>query len=215
MESKKEIYDLMPPELYPKTVFCKAESTISDLKFLIRENNFNYPLISKPDFGWKGLQVKLLHNEDDLITYAAKNKVDFLLQEFINFKNEVGIFYYRFPGQQNGNIFGVVGKEFISVVGDGRSTVEELLWKKNRYLLQLPALKTTYGKALQHVLPAGVHEVFAPYGNHSRGAKFTDLTLLVNNKLIETVDAICRRVPEFYYGRLDIKYNDWEECVKG
>jgi hypothetical protein len=159
--------------------------------------------------------VELLHNEDDLIAHVAKNKVDFLLQQFVNYKNEVGIFYYRFPGEQKGNISGVVGKEFITVVGDGRSTIEELLWSKNRYLLQLPALKTTYGKALQSVLPVDVHEVLAPYGNHSRGAKFTDLTFTINDKLVDAIDAICKRVPEFYYGRLDIKYNSWEELCDG
>jgi hypothetical protein len=215
MGSKKEIYDLMPGELYPKTVFCEADLTICDLKFLIKENDFRFPLIAKPDIGSKGLKVELLHNEDDLIAHAAKNKVNFLLQEFVNYKNEAGIFYYRFPGEQKGNISGIVGKEFITVVGDGRLTIEELLWKKNRYLLQLPALKTTYGKALQSVLPVGVHEVLAPYGNHSRGAKFTDLSFMINDKLVNTIDAICKGVPEFYYGRLDIKYNTWEELCEG
>jgi hypothetical protein len=211
MGSKKEIYDLMPDELYAKTIFCEADLNISDLKFLMKENNFNFPLITKPDIGWQGLKVELLHNEDDLIIHAAKNKVDFLLQEFVNYKNEVGIFYYRFPGEQKGNISGIVGKEFITVVGDGRSTIEELLWRKNRYFLQLPALKTTYGKSLHSVLPVDVHEVLAPYGNHSRGAKFTDLSFVINDKLLDTIDTICKRVPEFYYGRLDIKYNSWEE----
>jgi hypothetical protein len=215
MESKKEIYDLMPDELYPKTVFCEADLTICDLKVLIKENSILFPLIAKPDIGLQGLKVELLHTEDDLIAYVAKNKVDFLLQEFMNYKNEVGIFYYRFPGEQNGNISGIVGKEFITVVGDGRSTIEDLLWRKNRYLLQLPALKTTYGKTLQSVLAVGVHEVLAPYGNHSRGAKFTDLTFMINDKLIDAIDTICKRVPEFYYGRLDIKYNSWDELVEG
>ncbi|HSZ85452.1 MAG TPA: NRDE family protein [Puia sp.] len=215
MESKKEIYDDMPAKFYPKTIFCKTEMSVNVLKKIITQNNIGFPFIAKPDIGLRGLKVELLKNEDDLISYTKKNQVDFLIQEFVNYENEVGIFYYRIPGEKKGNISGIVGKEFVIIIGDGESTIEELLWKEDRYLLQLNAIKTALGKSIHVILPEGERRVLMPIGNHSRGSKFTDLTPLVNDKLIRTIDSICKEIPEFYYGRLDIKFNDWEELYEG
>ncbi len=215
MESKKEIYDTMPDAFYPKTIFCEAEIPVNDLKKLITKNKINFPLIVKPDIGLRGLKVELLNNEDDLICYTKKNNVNFLIQKFVNYDNEIGIFYYRIPGEKKGNISGIVGKKFVTVVGDGQSTIEELLWKEDRYLLQLDALKVTLGKSIYTILSAGERRVIIPIGNHSRGSKFIDLTFMVNQKLIDTIDSLCKEIPEFYYGRLDIKFNSWEELCDG
>src|SRR5678809_760483 len=48
MESKKEIYDLIPAELYPNTLFFKASSSLQDILTLIKQRNLKYPLIGKP-----------------------------------------------------------------------------------------------------------------------------------------------------------------------
>jgi hypothetical protein len=205
----------MLPGLYPKTILCGPAKSINDLKFLLKENRLGFPLIAKPDIGLQGLRVELLKNNDDLVAYTKKNKVDFLLQEFVNYSQEVGIFYYRVPGEEKGNISGIVGKEFITLTGDGKSTMDELLWKNNRWALQLDSLREIYGRSLHVVLREGEKKVLAPYGNHRRGSKFTDLSSMVNDKLVETIDRICKTVPEFYYGRLDIKFNDWEELCDG
>lgn len=208
LEGKKKIYDLMPAGSYPATIFCKAGSTVTTLKL-------TFPLIAKPDIGQQGQQVKLLLNGADLLAYASQSKVDFLLQEFIDYNHEVGIFYYRIPGESKGHISGIVGKELLAVIGDGSSTIEELLLKDDRYILQLSALRAAYGLFLHKVLPAGVSHTLVPYGNHSRGAKFIDLSHLVNEELTTTIDAFCQQIPQFYYGRLDIKYKNWEDLCAG
>ena len=92
MESKKEVYDLIPFEYYPATLFFKAASSLQDILTLIKQRNLKYPLIGKPDIGMKGMMVKKLENENELLSYAQNSKVDFLIQEFIPYKNEVGIF---------------------------------------------------------------------------------------------------------------------------
>ncbi len=50
----------------------------------------------------KGMMVKKLENEDDVVAYATNSKVDFLIQEFVPYQNEVGIFYYRYPNEAKG-----------------------------------------------------------------------------------------------------------------
>lgn len=209
LERKKMIYDMMPQNVYPRTILCKRGTPLPEAATL------SFPLIAKPDIGLRGLQVKLLQSMDELITYAAKSKADFLLQEYIDHAHEAGIFYYRIPGEKKGHISGIVGKEFLAVMGDGHSSIKALLLREDRFVLQLPALSAAYGQALYRILPAGECLTLVPYGNHSRGAKFIDLSHKINEELVETIDALCRQIPEFYYGRLDIKYSSWEELCAG
>ncbi len=215
MESKKGIYDLLPAAYYPATILCKPATSYGTITKELAIKNLSLPLIAKPDIGMRGLQVKLLETEHDIRQYLESSKVDFLLQEYIAYEQEVGIFYYRFPGSATGHISGIVGKEFLTVIGDGWSTIEELLVRNDRFLLQLPLLRTIHGKVLQQVLNKGEVHTLVPYGNHSRGAKFIDLTHLITEQLLQTINRVCTQIPEFYFGRLDIKYNTWDEFCKG
>src|SRR5437667_5107047 len=97
MESKREIYDLIPDKYYPKTIFLKKSISIEKALSAIENNGLQFPLIGKPDIGMQGKAVKKLENTNDLIKYISDFKVDFLIQEFVPFENEVGIFYYRYP----------------------------------------------------------------------------------------------------------------------
>ena len=215
MESKKEIYDLIPFEYYPSTLFFKASSSLQDILTLIKQRNLKYPLIGKPDIGMKGMMVKKLENEKELLSYVTNSKVDFLIQEYIPFKNEIGIFYYRYPNEEKGHISGIVKKELLAVTGNGVSTVEELLLKNKRAVLQLPVLRKTEKDKMTIVLKKDEEFIVVPYGNHVRGAKFLDDSRLIDEELTKTIDSICKKVDGFYFGRLDICYNDWEELKQG
>jgi hypothetical protein len=68
---------------------------------------------------------------------------------------------------------------------------------------------------LNIILPLGEKLIVSPYGNHARGALFVDDSHLVNDSLRSVMDDICRQIPEFYYGRLDIRYNSFEELCAG
>lgn len=215
MESKKEIYDLIPAEYYPLTKLFHPGTDILDITRSISLAGFNYPLICKPDIGMKGMGVKKVENEFELTEYASESKVDFLIQEFVGFKNEIGIFYYRYPNEEKGTVSGIVRKEFLSVSGDGVSTMEELIRKNKRYILQLPVLRKTKSEELKRVLKKGDKFILVPYGNHIRGAKFIDDSHLVDEKLTQVIDTICKKVNGFYFGRLDIRFNSWEELRQG
>src|SRR6187399_1154343 len=174
MESKKEIYALIPFEYYPSTLFFKACSSLHDILALIKQRNLKYPLIGKPDIGMKGMMVKKIENEKELSFYAENSKVDLLIQEYVPFKNEIGIFYYRYPNEEKGHISGIVKKEFLAVRGDGVSTVEQLLLKNKRAVLQLPSLRVKEKEKMNIILQKEEELIIVPYGNHVRGAKFLD-----------------------------------------
>jgi hypothetical protein len=215
MESKWDIYKLLPEAYYPGTLFFKAGAGQKLAINCVYRNHLRYPLVGKPDIGMKGMAVKKLDNESELIDYVQNSKVDFLIQEFVPFENEAGIFYYRYPDEKKGHISGIVSKEFLTVKGTGFSTIKELLQQDKRYILQLPALKKSYGRKLNRILSKGEELILVPYGNHVRGAKFIDASHLIDEKLTETIDTVCRQVDGFYFGRLDIRYNTWEELREG
>ena len=214
-ESKKDIHSIMDPDLYPATMHFDKGSLPGDVIQQLKDNHFKYPLIGKPDTGGRGRGVKLLENINDCAEYVKNANVDFHIQEFISYKNEAGIFYYRFPGETKGFISGIVRKEFLTVTGDGKASVKELLMKDERSLLQMESLGNVYGDYLETVLPAGEEKLLVPYGNHARGAKFLDDSHLADAQLVNVVNEICNQIDEFYFGRLDIKYNTWEELKQG
>ena len=215
MESKKKIYDIMPAKYYPRTIYFVAGTGDDAILHKIAALNFTYPLIAKPDIGGQGRGVKKIYNEQELLAYANISPLDYLVQEFVQQPNEVGVFYYRYPDDTNGHVSGIVRKELLGVTGDGKSTINDLLLKDKRFILQLEVLQRLYGDGLQQILPAGEIKELVPYGNHARGAKFLDDSHLADETFTKTIDTICKQVEGFYYGRLDIRFNTWEELKAG
>lgn len=214
MESKKKIYDLLDPVVYPPTLYFAAGTEAAAVRRVITTMGMQFPLIAKPDIGGQGRGVKLLQSPADIDSYAC-TQVDFLIQSYIPYPNEVGIFYYRFPGAEKGHISGVVEKKMLAVTGDGLASIRTLLLRNPRYVLQMSALEKQYGATLEEVLPAGEYRELVPYGNHARGALFTDSTHLVTPALEAMMDKLCKSIPGFHYGRLDIRYKDWDSLCKG
>ena len=64
--------------------------------------------------------------------YLEKYPITFIIQEFLTHKYECGIFYYRHPNEKKGTITYITLKEFLSVRGDGISTLKELVHLNNR-----------------------------------------------------------------------------------
>jgi len=215
MESKKEIYDMMPQQYYPKTIFFKGGTDVTEVLESLYKNQLSFPLIAKPDIGMKGYAVKKIDNEDGIRRFIPRYNIDFLLQEFVPYQNEVGIFYSRYPGQAMGKISGIVAKEFLEVTGDGKKTLLQLLQSDKRFVLQIESLRKEYYNSMNEVPAAGKKIQLVPYGNHARGAKFLDHSHLADEQLTELIDDFCKQVPEFWFGRLDIRYNNWNELRNG
>jgi hypothetical protein len=214
-ESKKEIYESIPQQFYPKTEIIHEKIPFTDVVLIVEKSKIKYPFIAKPDIGLRGSAVKKIHTILELEEYHTKANFDYLIQDFIPYTNEVGIFYVRYPNQENGKITGMVGKEFLEVTGDGVSTIVDLLKLNPRYELQLKTLQKEYGEHLQLILENGQKRNLVPYGNHARGAKFLDVSHLISEKLTKSIDQMCQQIPEFYFGRLDVMYDTWEDLENG
>ncbi|TGD59667.1 ATP-grasp domain-containing protein [Flavobacterium humi] len=215
MDSKKEIYDLIPKKYYPATELVKEGTSFAAVKTVLEESTIVFPLIAKPDIGLRGSAVKKIHTIEELEQYHDKANFDYLLQELIPYENEIGIFYVRFPHEDKGRLTGIVSKEYLTVTGDGISSIRELLQKNKRHALQLKALEKEYKEALSKVLDKGELKNLVPYGNHCRGTKFTDASHLISPKLQETINEMCLQIPGFYFGRMDLMYESLASLEQG
>lgn len=207
-ESKKDIYDLIPQVFYPKTRWVNHQAALET-------TGLEFPFIVKPDIGLRGSAVKKINTLAQLQTYHDQANFDYLIQDLIPYPNEIGIFYVRFPNEKKGKITGIVAKEFMIVTGDGKSTLKQLIQQNPRYELQLEVLQKELKENIHTVLPQGEQRNLVPYGNHCRGTKFIDASHKITPKLTETIDAMCQQIDGFYYGRMDLMYNTWEELENG
>jgi len=214
-ESKKDIHALLPDDLYPKSLHFSIPADPVQVWQEMNLKDLQFPVMGKPDIGGRGRGVKKLNNRTDLDFYINHATLDFHIQAFIPFEKEVGIFYYRYPGQQKGHISGIVTKEFLKVTGDGKSTVIQLLKTDPRGSVYIQSLSKNNGNELNLVPENGKVIIVSPYGNHARGALFLDESHLADDALTDQLDKIADKIPEFYFGRLDIRFSDWESLKNG
>jgi hypothetical protein len=214
-ESKKDIHAILPADLYPKSIHFTLPADPSMVKRAMQSAGMHFPVMGKPDIGGRGRGVKKLVSVDDLERYVQACTLDFHIQSFIPFEQDVGIFYHRFPGDQKGRVTGIVRKEFLTVKGDGLLNIRDLLARDRRGIMYLRNLERIIGKGLDEVPAAGEKRIVSPYGNHARGALFLDETHLADERLQTLMDRIADQVPGFHFGRLDIRFREWEAFLQG
>jgi hypothetical protein len=214
-ESKYDILKKISPRYVPRTERVTLPATRNDVLRVIRENNFRLPVIFKPDLGERGFMVERIADESQIDNYLAKIKVDFLIQDLVDLPAEFGVFYRRFPDQDKGEVVSIVMKEMLSVVGDGSSTLQQLIVEKKRAKLQWHSLKHRYHAQLNDIIPEGRKIELVSIGNHARGTKFMNGNHLINGQLSETFDHISKQIEGFYYGRFDLRCSSEADLYTG
>ncbi len=212
-ESKFSILKNIPEEVKAFTLFFQKDTTVSKIKSALQENDLSYPLIAKPDVGERGTGVEKINNQQELELYLKENKTDFLIQEYVDFTVELGIFYYRFPDQPKGTISSVVMKDFLKVKGDGNSTLGELISRNPRAGFQferlLPKLDFNFIPSEEKII------LLEPIGNHCRGTLFLNANDIIDQKLIDVFDTISLQIPGFFFGRYDLRCKSIEDLKNG
>lgn len=212
-ESKKDIYDALKKServyqnLLAYALILREASLPERLdaawKFM-DENKLTFPLVVKPDAGERGKGVRIVYSLDELTNAISSSECDLIVQEFAS-GEEVSIFYYRRPHEARGQIFSITEKRFPTVVGNGVSTIEELILKDPR-AVALVKKYIEHNKDRIDQVPA-VDEVvrLIDIGTHSRGAVFLDGGWLKTTALESKIDEICRSFNGFNFGRFDIR----------
>ena len=205
---KSEVYRHLEPSNYPKTTLVQSRESYT----IDQDELPPYPLIAKPNIGKRGFSAALLKDQADLSTYVNDTRVDFLLQEYIDYPYECGIFYIRYPDTAKGFVTSIGLKTLKSITGDGTSTILQILEKAG--------LNRTSGSALRHynlektILEKDKVLVIEPIGAHNRGTQVRSGDHLISDQLRKTIEKALGKF-ELYYGRLDIKYSSWDQLLQG
>lgn len=214
-ESKSEILKKIPQQYLPVTLFFDKQASVEEIKSSMQNCQLSFPVIFKPDKGERGFNVEKINNEDELRAYLEKYNGKLIIQEFIAYEHELGILYYRMPDGSRSGITSVVKKEFLCVIGNGNSSIEELVNESVRARMQLPALRKKLGARIIEVLADGEKFRLEPIGNHCRGTKFLSGNDLINGKLVSVFDTIAGNMNGFYFGRFDLKVKSIDDLYEG
>jgi hypothetical protein len=214
-ESKYDTVQLIPKKYRPKSVLIIPTDNFNKVLEHIKNEDIQFPLIVKPDVGFRGLLVKKISSEDELRIYLDKYPIKIILQEFISYPNECGLFYYRLPNKENGKITSITLKKFLTVKGDGISTISELILRNDRAKIYFELLKEIHQEKLNSVLEKDKNFLLNDIGNHVKGTQFISGNHLISNDLTRVLDTINMQIDGWYYGRLDIKYDSIEALERG
>jgi len=214
-EAKYPLIRMIPEEYRPKSFLIRPGTALPEICTLLAANNIVYPVIAKPDVGERGFLVAKIADDAAMQRYIDVNKVDYIIQEYVDLPLEMGILYYRFPHEESGHIASVVIKEFLTVKGDGKSTLRELIGRSPRAILQWEKFRKRFGARLDEILPEGELLELEAIGNHAQGTKFLNGNHLADERMIRVCDEITRGMPDVYYCRYDLRTSNVEDLKQG
>jgi hypothetical protein len=214
-ESKIDILNQFEDKYKPKTYNHKASYDIASTIQALKNEGFEWPLILKPNIGERGLNVEKVADINEVAHTLSNHPTDYIIQEYINYDFEFGVLYGRLPNEESGTVRSITIKGFLKVIGDGKTTVEDLLYKNKRAWFQIERLKAEKPDLLNKIAEVNEVIIIEPIGNHCRGTEFIDGNHLLSNKLDIIFDGIAKQFNGFYYGRFDLKAKSIEQFMNG
>ncbi|MBW3697431.1 ATP-grasp domain-containing protein [Vibrio sp. T187] len=224
-ESKHDILSLAGKRslewISPFVTITKSDVGISSQTAQALESmhsaKISFPVVAKPDLGCRGAGVKLVKSQEQLTSYIAgfPEGARFLIQEKAPYQAEAGVFYVRYPGKKRGKIISITLKYAPSVVGDGVSTLQQLIEQCPRAGQLSHLYLPRHQDKLDWVPDLGTEFQLAFAGSHSRGSIFRNGNQYISDALAQRLDEIFDDFEGFHYGRLDIKFKDIHSLMAG
>jgi hypothetical protein len=214
-ESKWNIFQHLPHDVYPKTLLIKnSEKGETNPEYIIKEHDFKFPLIVKPDVGERGLGVNMINDFEAFEVYFNKANYNFLIQEYVKLPEEMSVLIYKNPSNDRKHITSICIKNKLEIIGDGKHKIKELVQKNPRARFQWDRLS----KKLDGNQILGKKEklLLEPIGNHCRGTAFLDGNHLKNPSFCNFFyDLFDKNQGEVWYGRYDLLYRDVDTLIQG
>lgn len=226
-ESKSEILSMLPSHLkhyVPDwTVFItpNGRSSVSQVTLqaetALRRAKLEFPIVAKPDVGHRSAGVRPVYASKDLSEYLVDCSpgMKIILQKMAPYSYEAGVLYYRYPNEEKGRLSSITIKTFPSVTGDGKSTLRELILADRRARVTRKIFFNRHRDRLNDVLPRGERFKLVFAGAHAQGSMFINGMDHITPELTDKIEEIARALPEFYYGRFDIRFPSMQDLEKG
>lgn len=218
--SKTDMHACMGPfarQYFAPFITVRASDALPDIRTQLAAAALSFPLVAKPDIGRNGRGVKVVTDETALIAHLTKfpRDIRMVIQRYVPATREAGVFYVRRPSEETGRITSLTLKSFPFVVGDGHSSLRELILADTRASRIAPIYLRRNKDALGKVIPKGVEHSLVSVGNHVRGAIFTNGARAVTPELSAVFDRISKDIDGFYFGRYDVRYTDFDAFKRG
>lgn len=217
-ESKSEILDqvamrsaVAPYVLLPET--GSPDEQASRITAFLEHHSCGFPVVVKPDKGQRGVEVHICGSREEIDRILSLHRQDWILQKYIP-GEEYGVFVILPPGEEP-FVFGINGKRFPVVRGDGQRTLEDLILADERAVCQAGILLRAHADRLYTVPQLDEEVPLTRIGNHSRGTEFIECSGLETPELREAVVRIARSLPGFTLGRLDLRAPSREAFQQG
>lgn len=184
----------------------------------------SFPLVAKPDIGWRGFGVRLIGSAEELSAYvgAFPEGETILLQQAIDHEGEAGVLYARMPGSPSGTIISLTFRYFPYVIGDGERSVRDLIladqraaWKAGHHFGFVAEHVGATNGELDRVPADGETVRLCFIGSNRVGGLYRDARGHITPDLVRRFDAISHSIPEFYYGRYDVRFASVERFRQG
>jgi membrane protein DedA with SNARE-associated domain len=231
-ESKSSVMDMVGDDQKEwlaefVTLRREGENPQNDLDIaiaLMEAKGLAFPIVAKPDIGWNGYGVNLVENSNHLLKYLTSFPIgaSLMLQRPVNHDGEMGVFYVRIPGEPLGNLYSLTLRYFPFVIGDGKSTLTELIQTDPRTKLRADfylggkSNHLGFGKDDLLLVPKEGELIRLTFiGSLRVGGLYRDAGHLITPALTKRFDEISRSMPEFYYGRFDIKFESTDLLKEG
>lgn len=202
------------PEYVAKTILI-TERDISNILQKVNAISLDYPFICKPDRGHRGNGFKIIKNESDLKHYLTICDRPFLIQEYIDYPMEYGVFWIKYPNEIQGKITSITRKVLPYLKGNGKSKLSELILsdKRARHLAKIYFEKNK--NYLEEIISENEEYRICSAGNHCQGAIFEDGQDDLTSETLEKLIEICSSVKGYDFGRMDIKFKDKDSLSNG
>lgn len=217
MTTLKELW-LTNPEFTAEAELIVGDTLAARLRSLdeIRTRlGMDFPFILKPDVGQRGAGIKLIRSAEQAGAYLRQTSAPLVVQRYASGPLEAGIFYYRFPREARGHVFAITEKLFPVLVGDGKSTLTELVWRDPRARFLADKYLRRFSERQSEVLALGEELKLVEAGNHAQGCIFQDGTRLCTPELEARIDNISQKLTGFFIGRYDIRFSREEDLRAG
>lgn len=177
----------------------------------------DFPVIAKPDIGWRGFGVRRIENEAQLRDYLSgfPEGQRLILQQYVSWHGEAGVFYVRRPGRETGEIFSLTLRYFPFVIGDGETDLRGLILANPRTRWKKALLFEIHHDRLDTIPARGEAVRLAIVGSNRVGGLYVDGNDLVTPALTRRIDEIAKSMPEFHFGRFDVRFETIEAFQDG
>jgi hypothetical protein len=239
--SKQGIVERLNSQYRPNHVFFKDVPTLENLEQRFEEENgeaLTFPIICKPDIGERASGIKYMYSSEQLEEYLqpideslsdeAQKKLkdqraqpNFHLEKFHD-DREFALSFTKDPDTGEYQTWSLVEKQIPFVVGDGNTTLRELIVNKVEEMNLASDRKDKIFNCfsqedLETKLPDGEHKTIVKMASISYGTTFKkiDLKETQMQQLRTLLPLLIEDSKGIYQGRFDLRAKSLEDLLEG